>query len=305
MNLFALGTGAASPTLERNTAAYALLRLGEILLFDCGEATQIQFAKAKLSMYKVSKIFISHLHGDHFYGLIPFLTTLQLNKRTSPLELYGPKGICEYIHFMKRISQIGFQYDLRITEIDEDFEGGVIFENSDYVVKAIPLLHRIFVLGYSIEEKETPGHFNNELAEKLGIPCGPIRREIKNGSTVTLENGTVVTPEMIIGKPIKGKKVTYCTDTLFYKNSIKLAQDSDLLIHEGTFAPDEIKKAEQTKHTTSLQAALVAKESNSKNLLITHISSRYVGANRNLFKKGIAEVFPNFTIAKDLMRITV
>ncbi len=305
MELVALGTGAASPTLERNVAAYALLRLGEILLFDCGEGTQVQFAKAKISMYKVSKIFITHLHGDHFYGLIPFLTTLQLNKRTTPLELYGPKGIREYIDFMKRISQVGFQYDLKITEIDEDFEGGVIFENSEYVVKAMPLLHRIFVLGYALEEKEKPGHFNNELAEELGIPSGPVRGQIKKGATVTLENGTVVTPEMIIGEPIKGKKVTYCTDTLYYKNSVKLAQESDLLIHEGTFDPDELEKAQQTKHATSLQAALVAKKSNSKNLLITHISSRYVGTNRHLIKKGIAEVFPNFTIAKDLMKIEI
>ncbi|MCC7429891.1 ribonuclease Z [bacterium] len=305
MEIITLGTGAASPTLERNVAAIALVRNGEILLFDCGEGTQVQFAKAKLSMAKVSKIFITHLHGDHFYGLMPFLTTLQLNKRENPLELFAPKGVKDYVNFMKKTSQTGFSYELKITEIGEDFECGTLCETKDYIVKAMPLSHRIFVLGYSFEEKEKAGHFDDELAFKLGIPFGPIRGKIKNGETVTLENGTVVTPEQIIGEKIQGKKITYCTDTVYFQNSVELAKDSDLLIHEGTFSKDELEKAQQTKHSTTVQAALVAKNSNSKRLLITHISSRYVGESRSLIHEGVKEIFPNYILAKDFMKIEI
>lgn len=282
----------------------ALIRGGEIFLFDCGEGTQMQFQRTGLKPGKLSRIFISHFHGDHFYGLIGLLTSLQMGGRHKTLNIYGPEGIRKYLEFMQQFSQFNFEYDVDVHEIKED-SGETVWDMGEYYVRARPLRHRIFVLGFRVEEKSKPGKFNVEEAERLGIPDGPLRRLLQKGDSVVLANGREIHPSQVLGPKRSGKKIAYCLDTGPCRNAIELAKGADLLVHEGTFEESQTEWAETTGHSTVMQAATIAQEAGVKKLILTHISARYKEADEQLLLTQAQKIFPNTMIGRDLMRIEV
>jgi len=304
MEIVLLGTGAALPTKSRCTSATALIRLGEILLFDCGEGTQVQFQKAQLKPGKLSRIFISHFHGDHFYGLIGLLTSLQLGGRIKPLFLYGPKGLSEYLSFMQKMSLFTLGYPITVCEVENDLEEN-IWDFKEYSITALPLNHRILTLGFRLEEKPRPGKFDIKKAEQLSIPDGPLRASLQNGETVVLPNGKEIKPTQVLGPERPGQTVAICLDSRPCQNSVRLARNADLLIHEATFDDSRKERADETCHSTGAQAAQIAKEAKAKKLLLTHISARYEKNDAEEFLAQATRIFPNTILGQDLMRIEV
>ncbi len=304
MEIVLLGTGAATPTLHRWPTSTAVLLDGEILLFDCGEGTQVQFLKAKLRPGKLSRIFISHFHGDHFYGLIGILTSLQLAGRQTPLYLYGPAGLREHIRQMRALSQFRPGYELHISEIEPSATGKT-WEMEGYTVAARPLRHRIFTAGFRLEENSRPGKFDVEKAVALGVPDGPLRRRLQAGESIEIAGGRRVSPGEIIGPSRPGRKLAICLDTAPCGNAVALAKDVDVLIHDGTFAGGMEERAAETGHSTVAQAAQVARDAGAARLIVTHISARYGAGDEAALLEEARTIFPNAGIAADLMRVTV
>jgi len=304
MEIVLLGTGAALPTKSRRPVATALIRLGEILLFDCGEGTQIQFQKAQLKPGKLTCIFISHFHGDHFYGLIGLLTSLQLGGRQKPLSLYGPKGLSKYLDFMQRMSHFEFGYEIKIYESPREAEKAV-WDFKEYSITALPLEHRIFTLGFRLEEKPLPGKFDVQKAEQLGIPDGPLRASLQNGESVVIPNGKKIKPAQVLGPERPGQTVALCLDSKPCQNSIRLARNADLLIHEATFDDSRKERADKTRHSTGSQAAQIAKDAKAKKLLLTHISARYEKNDEEEFLAQATKIFPNTILGHDLIRVKI
>lgn len=304
MEIVLLGTGASLPTQHRSPTATALLRGGEILLFDCGEGTQMQFQRAKLKPGKLSRIFISHFHGDHFYGLVGLLTSLQLAGREKALNIYGPQGLRKYLNFMEDFSHFTLGYEIVIHEIKVNSEEEV-WDLGEYLVRVKPLMHRVFVLGFRIVEKSKPGKFDVKKAEKLGIADGPLRGLLQKGESVVLPNRQRINPSQVLGPNRPGKNIAFCVDTEPCKNAFELAKDAELLIHEGTFDESQTEWAKTTGHSTVVQAATVAQEAGVKKLVLTHISARYRESDELLLLNQAQKIFPNTIIGRDLMRIQV
>nr|BCX01864.1 MAG: ribonuclease Z [Bacteroidota bacterium] len=297
--LIPLGTGSAIPTTKRNVSAFALVREGHVLLFDCGEGTQMRLLKAGLKRSRVRHIFISHLHGDHFYGLIGLISSLELIQRRDPLYVYGPKGLQAYLDFMFSLSDLQPSYELIVHEVDpERFEGGVLLDTEEYFVEARPLVHRIFCMGFRFQEKPRPGKVNAERARELGITEDWQFKALKAGVPVTLDSGRVVRPEEVVGPPRPGASFVYITDSRFCPNAILLSMDADVLYHEATFSHALQEKAEQTGHATAVEAARVAQAAGVGLLLLGHFSARY-GDTSELVEEA-RQVFPNTRAAEEL-----
>jgi len=300
MRIIFLGTASGVPTPKRRLSATAVVYDGETFLFDCGEGSQMQLRKAGLRWGALRRIFISHLHGDHIIGLLGVLMSLQVGGRDSPLFLYGPTGLEEYVQTSIRLMQARIRYELVINEIS----GGVICDEKNYYVACAPLEHRIFTLGYVLVEKDRPGRFNVEKAEQLGIPAGPIRSQIQLGEEVVLDNGTRISPDDILGPPRKGRRVAYCLDTSPCENAEKLASEADVLIYDGTFFSDEHQTlARRTGHSTWREAAELARKTGVKRLVLTHFSPRYTELEK--FLPAFQAIFPEIILASDLMEIEV
>ncbi|MFQ5708263.1 MAG: ribonuclease Z [bacterium] len=304
MEIVLLGTSAALPTPLRRPAATALVRGGELLLFDCGEGTQSQLQLAGLKPSRLSKIFISHFHGDHFYGLVGLLTSLQLNGRTKPLQLFGPVGLDSYLEFMKKLSHFNLGYEVFIHECNKKTPA-TVWDMKDYLIKAMPLKHSLFVLGFRVEEKPLPGKFDATEAARLGIPHGPERGRLLRGETIVLADGREVKPVQVVGPERAGKKVAICLDTRPCRNAVELSRGVDLLVHEGTFDDDHTDLARSTGHATVGQAATVAREAGATRLVITHISQRYEKSDEALLLQQARAIFANTTIGCDSMRFEV
>ena len=304
MEVVLLGTSAALPTQSRWPSATAVIREGEILLFDCGEGTQIQFQKAQLKPGKLSRIFISHFHGDHLYGLIGFLTSLQLAGRERELHLYGPKGLREYLDFMQTMSHFTFAYEILLQEVQPS-ASETVWDLGEYLVTAKPLQHGVFVLGFRLEEKPRPGKFDVDKAEQLGIPVGPMFRQLQNGESVVLPNGRQVHPAQVLGPERPGKAIAVCLDTRPCKNTVELANEANLLIHDGTFDASNQDLAETTGHSTVTEAAEIAKQAGAQKLALTHISARYKTEDEPLLLNQAQKTFSNTILGQDLMRIPV
>jgi ribonuclease Z len=305
MEVVILGTSSAAPTLRRWLSATALLREGEVILFDCGEGTQFRFMKADLPRRKFRKIFITHLHGDHIFGLGGFISTMNLGQRDIPLHIYGPRGIRRFVDFMTtfpRPTKLGF--DLKVHEIPPNHHG-IVCEEDEYVVLCAPLDHTIPAFGYRFQERDLPGRFDGAKADALGVPFGPERGKLQRGEPVELPNGRVVRPEELIGPPRPGKSVAYVTDTGFTRTAKELAEGVDLLIHEATFGDDFLDMAVLRKHSTIRHAATIAREANVKKFVATHFSTRYDGAAMSTLEAEGRDVFPDLIMAHDLIRIEV
>ena len=304
MKIVLLGSGAALPTLHRWPTSLAVQRNNEILLFDCGEGAQIRFQQAKLKPGKLSKVFISHFHGDHIYGLIGLLTSFQLAGRTKPLDLFAPAGMTDYLAFMQKLSHFSFQFDIQIHEFQTDNKEPT-WTFDDYSVQAARLQHSLFSLGFRLQEKPKPGKFDAIKADELGIPDGPERHQLQNGESIELANGVVIQPADVIGPAQPGLKIAICLDTRPCEASIRLAADVDLLIHEATFLSDMHDLAQQTAHSTTTDAARIAQKAHAKQLLLTHISARYSKQDEATILKQAQSIFPNTVLGKDLMRLNL
>lgn len=297
MEIIFLGTSSAVHSKERNHPSIALKAFGDIMLFDCGEGTQRQILFTKVSPMKISKIFITHYHGDHILGLPGLLQSMSLHGRESKLTIYGPHGLNNIKNAIYSLGYCAIDFPVEFVETDS----GIVEETDEYVITAQRVRHNVPTLAYSIEEKKKP-RFLREKAIELGVPVGPAFGRLHNGEEVEV-NGKIIKPEQVLGEPRKGIKITYSGDTRPCEEIISLAQDSTILIHESTFINKDNTNAEEHAHSTSIDAAYTARYSNSKELILTHISTRYGEEYANIMLKEAREIFENTRIAKDLMEI--
>ena len=304
MKIVLLGTSSAVPTLTRGLSATAVIREGDIFLFDCGEGTQLQIMRAGIKRSRIHSIFIGHLHGDHLYGIAGLISTLHLDGREEPLNVFGPEGLRNFLNAAFRTSDLQFQFGLKVQEFPRGFRGRVLDEDEFYV-DALPLDHSIFCLGWRLQEKDRPGVFNLDKAVELGIPRGPLYRKLQLGEAITLEDGRVITPDQVVGPKRPGKSVAYCLDTQFSERSIELAHNCTALIHETTFGSEEVTMARERKHSTMEDAARVAKEARAQNLIATHFSSRYDGRQVVRIGDEARSIFEPITIGRDLLEIDI
>jgi ribonuclease Z len=304
MEILFLGTGAGVPAKMRNVSSLVLKLLderGSLWLFDCGEATQHQILHTSIKPRRIEKIFITHLHGDHIYGLPGLLSSRSFQGGDSLVTVYGPKGMKEYIDISLQVSGTYLKYPLEIIEVVE----GIVFEDDQFLVEARKLDHGIISYGYRVIEKDRPGSLLVEKLKEANIPPGPLYKKIKAGEDIVLEDGTRLDSSQFRGEDIKGRIVTILGDTRLCDNAYTLALQADLLIHEATFAKDEEQLAHDYLHSTTRQAAMVAKEAGVKQLCLTHISSRYDKKASQLLVEEAREVFPTTVIAEDFKELII
>ncbi len=305
MELTFLGTGAGVPSRSRNVTSIMLKLLdesNEMWMFDCGEATQHQIMKTTLKPRKVSKIFITHLHGDHIFGLPGFLSSRSHQGGDTPVTIYGPVGIKAYIQNFLKVTKTILAYDLRVEELADE---GIVFQNDQYQVEYKTLDHAIQSYGYRVVEADQVGELLIDKARQAGVPNGPLLGQLKQGKTITLEDGRQLDGHEFIGPDKKGHIVTILGDTRYHKHSVALAKNADILVHEATFAAGEERMARNYYHSTASQAAKVAKEAEAKQLTLTHISARYVGKAANQLEQDARKIFKASKIVKDFDSITL
>ena len=297
MELIFLGTSSAIPTKHRNHSAIALKSFGEVLLFDCGEGTQRQMSKIKLSPMRVNKIFITHFHGDHFLGIPGMIQSMGFRGRTEPLHLFGPEGLSEITEHMMSLGYFSLPFEIHVHEIEND----IAVEEEDYKITCCKTDHVIPNLAYCIEEKRMP-KFLQERAIEHGVKPGPNFGRLHRGIPVKVGN-KIIKPEYVLGDKRKGRKIVYSGDTRPCKQMIKFTKDADILIHESTFEGGHEDKAYETGHTTAVQAAEIAKKASVTKLILTHISTRY--KETDLLEREAREIFENSIVASDLIKIEV
>ena len=299
MELQFLGTGAGVPAKMRNVSSIALKLLderNEIWLFDCGEATQQQILNTTIRPGKIKKIFITHLHGDHIFGLPGLLTSRSFQGGEDELIVYGPKGIKRFIDASISVSYSKLSYPLKVIEFEED---GVLFSDQQFKVEAMKLEHGIPSYGFRITEADQIGELKADELKALGVPFGPVFGRLKRGEVVILEDGRVIDGKDYVSEDIKGRIVVICGDTRFTPKSITLAQNANVLVHEATYEADKEKTARQHFHSTSKQAATIALEANVQQLYLTHISARYLGHQVSQLEQEARKVFPQTKVVKD------
>ncbi|MUK87199.1 ribonuclease Z [Ornithinibacillus sp. L9] len=298
MELMFLGTGSGVPSKERNVSAIALKMLHEInsiWLFDCGEATQHQILHTTIKPRKINKIFITHLHGDHIFGLPGLLSSRSFQGGDDLLTVYGPVGIKEYVHTSLDLSGTQLTYPLSIIEISE----GKLFSDEHFTVYCKKLEHGIPSYGFRIEEKDKPGELLVEKLKEKGIQPGPIYQEIKENDVVITNDGMQINRADYIGPSKKGRIVSILGDTRSTEKNSSFVEGSDILVHEATFNQEKENLARKYYHSTTIQAALLAKNSSVKNLVLTHISSRFQQDDWHDLLQEAQEIFPNTEIASD------
>lgn len=275
MIIVPLGVASATPTATRHLPSVAVWREGDVHLFDCGENTQMRMLQAGLKRSRIQNIFISHFDVDHFSGIIGLLATLQLQRRDTPLNMVGPEGLQEFVEWNLKFAKIDLNFEINFVELAEDIESERVIDEDEYYVEARPLNHTKFCLGYRLQEKDRPGKVDAEKAEKMGITEDAQYKALKAGEDVELEDGTIIKSYDIVGHPRPGDSFAYITDTKYCPNAVKLAMNTNILYHEATFSESLADKAAETGHSTSVDAARVANESQTKLLVISHFSARY------------------------------
>ena len=295
MKLTILGCYAATPRTLSNPTSQVLEIKNRVFLIDCAEGTQVQLRKSKIKFSKINNIFISHLHGDHFYGLIGLISTFMLLNRENDLHIYGPKGIKEIILLQLRASDSYSGYNLYFHELTSK-ESVTVYEDEKVIVKTIPLSHRVYTNGFLFQEKNIERKLNFESIENYSIDKVYFNK-IKFGGDVTLEDGTIVPNSELSFPPLPVKSYAYCSDTKYDEKIIPIIQNVDYLYHESTFLESEEALSEKTMHSTAKQAATIASKAQVKNLILGHYSTRY--SSIELFKEEAQTIFPSVHLAED------
>ncbi|MBF2019722.1 MAG: ribonuclease Z [Hydrococcus sp. C42_A2020_068] len=306
MEITFLGTSSGVPTRSRNVSSVALRlpQRAEVWLFDCGEGTQHQLLRSDIRSSQIRRIFITHMHGDHIFGLMGLLASCGLAGSAQAIDIYGPAGLDDYIRACSKYSYTYFSNRVKVHPISP----GRVYEDEEFIVSCRLLKHRVPAYGYRIGEKDRPGRFNVEKATALGIPPGPIYGQLKRGETVTLPDGRRIRGSDLCGETEPGRKIAYCTDTIYCDSAVELAEDADVLIHEATFAHEDAQMAFESLHSTSTMAAQVALAAKVKQLIMTHFSPRYTSTNAMDVKDLLAEakaIFPNAMLAYDFLTYEV
>lgn len=295
MKLTILGCYAATPRTITNPTSQVLEIRNRMFLIDCGEGTQVQLRKHKIKFSKINHIFISHLHGDHVYGLIGLVSTFMLLNRVSDLHIYGPKGIKEIITLQLRLSNSWTSYGLYFHEL-ESTTSELIYEDEKVVVKTIPLKHRVYTNGFLFEEKIGDRKLNVDAVQQYEIDTC-YYQNIKNGKDITLEDGRVIENKLLTFDPIAPKSYAFCSDTAYDERIIPNIENADILYHEATFLESEQHLSEKTMHSTAKEAAQIAQKANVGQLVLGHYSTRYESIQK--FKQEAETIFPNVLLADD------
>ncbi|WP_239254580.1 ribonuclease Z [Listeria ilorinensis] len=304
MELIFLGTGAGVPSKSRNVTSIALSMLNErnsIWLFDCGEGTQHQVLRSQIKLGKLEKIFITHLHGDHLFGLPGLLSSRSFQGGITPVTLYGPKGIQAYIETSLTISGSHLTYPLHIVELEE----GLVFEDDMFTMTCQKLDHGIESFGFRIVEADKNGTLDAERLRAEGVSPGPVYQQLKKGERVTLEDGRILDGRDYIGPSQKGRIVAIFGDTRALETEIELANGADLIVHEATFSADKQEMASRYMHSTTQEAAQLAQKAQAKHLILTHISSRYDQEASKALLHEARQIFPNTDLASDFASFSV
>jgi ribonuclease Z len=284
MKLVFLGTSAAQPTENRGLSCICLEKDGEILMFDAGEAAQISFMKSGLGWNKKMKLFVTHMHGDHCVGILGLLQTMSMQNRTETLEIFGPKGIEEFIAANIKILNFGLSFPILITTIKE----GKIFEDEKFSMYVCKANHSVTAFSYLFEEKDKPGRFNLDKAKQLEIPEGKLWSELQKGNEIIINQKTIK-PEQVLGEKRPGKKIGISGDTMPTQELEKFFEDCDYLVFDSTFLDEEKLRAQETCH--------------SKNLILTHFSARYKDEIGHL--KEAQEIHSSVITARDLLEVEI
>ena len=295
MQLTILGCYAATPRTITNPTSQVLEIKNRMFLIDCGEGTQVQLRKNKIKFSKINQVFISHLHGDHFFGLIGLISTFSLLGRTTDLHIYAPKGIKEIILLQLRLSNSWTNYGLYFHELESD-ESETIFEDEKVLVKTIPLKHRVYTNGFLFQEKTGARKLNMDAVLNYEIESCYYQK-IKNGKDIILEDGRIIHNSELTFDPIPPKSYAFCSDTVYYEAVIPIIENVDVLYHESTFLESEESLAQKTLHSTAKEAARIALKANVKQLILGHYSTRYESI--TLFKEEAETVFPEVLLAED------
>jgi len=299
LSLTFLGTGAATPTVDRNVSGLALRREGETILFDCGEGTQRQMMRYGVG-FSFTEIFFTHYHADHILGVTGLLRTMGLQDRTAPVTLYGPRGARQILGSAIGLGIERNKFPVEIVEIGP----GTRLRREEYDIVAFETAHRADTVGYALAEHTRLGRFQPERARALGIPEGPLWGRLHQGETIILEDGRTVAPADLVGPPRPGRTVVLSGDTRPHLALAEAARGADLLVHEATFGGEELERAKETGHSTAAEAARIAHEAGVRRLVLTHISPRYTRDAPELLAEAVA-IFPDTIIARDGMTIDV
>lgn len=295
MNLTILGCYAATPRTFTNPSSQVLEINNRLFLIDCGEGTQVQLRKNKVKFSAINQIFISHLHGDHLYGLIGLVSTFNLLNRNNPLTIYGPVGVKEIIKLQLKLSNSWPQYELNFVELSSA-ESEVIFEDDKVVVSTIPLKHRVYTNGFLFQEKVKERKLNVDKVQEYEIETC-YYQNIKNGKDIILDDGRIIPNAVLTFDPPAPKSYAYCSDTMYSESVIPIIKEVDVLYHESTFLDSEEHLAEKTMHSTAKEAARIALKANVGQLVLGHYSTRYDSI--ELFKEEAQTVFVNSVLADD------
>lgn len=295
MKIIILGCYAATPRTITNPTSQVLDIKNRLFLIDCGEGTQVELRRHKIKFSKINHVFISHLHGDHCYGLIGLVSTFSLLGRTNDLHIYGPLGIKDFILLQLKLSNSYTSYKLYFHELQSN-ESETIFEDDKVIVKTIPLKHRVYTNGFLFQEKIGDRKLNLNAVLNYNIDkC--YYQKIKNGSDITLEDETIIPNHLLTFEPDATKSYAFCSDTKYHEDIVPLIQNVDALYHESTFLECDAERANKTMHSTAIEAAKIAKLANAKKLILGHYSTRYESI--QFFKNEAETIYENVELGDD------
>ena len=297
LDLVFLGTSGSMPTAQRAPAALLLRRGGERLLFDCAEGTQRQLLRSNVGLIELREVFLTHYHADHYLGLPGMLKTFALRGRDVPITIYGPPGLRDLFGALRRIfGRLTYTVELK------ELRPGDELIRDDYRLEAFAVAHGVSAVGYALVEDARPGRFDVQAADALGVPSGPERGALQRGESVTVGDGTTITPDKVLGPARAGRKVVIAGDGGPAESVIDAARNADVLVHEATFCEDERERARETQHSTAHEAAGVARAAEVELLALTHLSNRYFGGE---VAREARTIFPNTVVPKDFDTIDV
>lgn len=297
MEVYVLGTSGMMPLPRRFLTSAMVRRKGDLYLFDCGEGTQVSLKMLNLHWKKISRIFISHMHADHVTGLPGLLMLSSQVDRDDPLYIYGPEKLRDYIDSNRKLLDMYINYQIIFVPV----EPGIIYEDDEMTVEAVPLLHTKPCYGYVMHEKDRAGEFSVDKANALGIPCGPKWGQLQKGFDVTLDDGSIIHPNQVLGPTRHGVTFSYITDSCYLSSITNHVKNSDLLLCEGMFTSDLSEDAYEKKHMTCTQSAQIARDANVKQLGLIHYSPRYTDKELNVLKDQASEIFENTVLCHDRM----